>query len=1335
MVQYMDAILAAVARGVPVYIVGGTTGNLLSSLRLKLSALRSTAGNILPSAAPGALINFGVLVEDAARQLASRLISLGIRRMDCMYTSEQNTVSRAQCAALEQAFSGAGLVGATRLCTRAFVPMTQAVEAIAADMASRTPGIGANETALVFMDTVMYELVRDIKLVTHLLQGCHMAVFETSSSALWEARAGRPVTVVDRPLYSEAYAAVALAAYELQTGLALTEDLPSSVRVLSMGEVKAEDMVREACREEGYPVCGDPGVADVSPGGCPCFRPSSMRLQVLASIPIETELHAEIMAGLLDGQRDFAGTSYEWDMATDEAFQGGSAASSTNASLLHNDWSAVLSLDHFLAPVDPTVGAAMQQLGAAKTGRPYWLGMVLHAVTPAGSPAAMQLISAKCTSSDYQALVYPDSLAGGRLHMGCLDWQVQLVTYGAYMLSVLHARTMGERLLQGELPTGVLVSRASAQQRRADCLLYRRDRTEQLSLASFPICDYTAGCGANVSTPCSGKGECRFPSAEKNAQSQAGLLLPSVGACVCASGHEGEFCEIPKVVHDNDRLMRVLLVVAGLVVLALGLIAGFLWLQRCRRASLVHKRRKKIEERKKRPPAQNQPMAVVFTDIEGSTALWEWDSTIMSQCVQIHHRVIRTLLPKHCGYESNTEGDAFELVFHDASDALLWAMETQLALLHPESILGPTRGGSNPPLPFRWPEQLLTHPLAALVVDTYGTTIYRGLRVRMGIHVGVPENTYQHPNGRQRYLGGAVDIAKAVGDAPDQGGQVLMSMDAWASLDTPAPMVGGLPIVVFNMGEHEVVRDAPPIQLMQVLPQSLLRRIPFRPLRSLRHLSPSFFEAPGNHFFLTDESPGKPVAILFTFIEAGPRHKAIAGYSASVQLLSRFTREVLYKHHGYECEEKDGNFLLAFGGPLDAALFTQELQVGAMDLPWLDSLLDHPVATEVLRPPCAPANASIREVNLRRNEGSPRGIAKEPALAPKDKFLFRGLRIKCGFYWGIPTMCLPHASTGRAAYFGPLMNRAARIASAAASGQTLCNAEAVEALQDAMEVQEPDLLFTALGPATLKGVSAPVPIFQVSCSAIRARSFPRLRALRTSKNLDAGAEGGSPGWYAPGQHLPLPEENLLWSPAETNRTLRRLPSVAGSTPPDTQWDARSERRGSRASTGSSQGRAEPSGSLHFGSQLTRWEADLAILFQADGQTASEKEAFKRGTARRSRDRMSLDSLMLRLDERLTALGMVADKVLPLPSRAARSRLGKVSTRASDDEVYGDSPLAAVEGTPYLHAMSFPEVGDGGIQGGDVSPAGKVAHPFGGSSPRAAGSNADKAPHFEVMIGQ
>lgn len=60
--------------------------------------------------------------------------------------------------------------------------------------------------------------------------------------------------------------------------------------------------------------------------------------------------------------------------------------------------------------------------------------------------------------------------------------------------------------------------------------------------------------------------------------------------------------------------------------------------------------------------------------------------------------------------------------------------------------------------------------------------------------------------------------------------------------------------------------------------------------------------------------------------------------------------------------------------------------------------------------------------------------AGEELSPATGELLFRGPRVRMGIYRGSPTRIVPHTSTGRADFFGPLVNRAARLCHAAAAG-------------------------------------------------------------------------------------------------------------------------------------------------------------------------------------------------------------------------------------------------------------------------------------------------------------
>eukprot|EP01052_Picozoa_sp_SAG31_P004648 SAG31_NODE_195_length_20708_cov_9.627638_2_plen_508_part_00 len=157
----------------------------------------------------------------------------------------------------------------------------------------------------------------------------------------------------------------------------------------------------------------------------------------------------------------------------------------------------------------------------------------------------------------------------------------------------------------------------------------------------------------------------------------------------------------------------------------------------------------------------------VFTDIQGSTALMEANKQAMRQAVVLHNDCLRKLLPMYHATEVATEGDAFYLVFHSVADAILFCLEAQNQLLHVE-----------------WPDAL--HDLDdAMPVNPYiagySVVLFRGLRVRMGIHStseAVEMIRDEHSKLKFSYPPAEVKLAEAISECA-AGGQVVVTGDAW----------------------------------------------------------------------------------------------------------------------------------------------------------------------------------------------------------------------------------------------------------------------------------------------------------------------------------------------------------------------------------------------------------------------------------------------------------------------------------------------------------------------------------------------------------------------------
>ncbi len=173
----------------------------------------------------------------------------------------------------------------------------------------------------------------------------------------------------------------------------------------------------------------------------------------------------------------------------------------------------------------------------------------------------------------------------------------------------------------------------------------------------------------------------------------------------------------------------------------------------------------------------------LFTDIEGSTRLWEAQPEAMPAALARHDELMRYAIGARSGHVFKTVGDAFCAAFHTAPDALAAALEAQRAL-HLE----------------RWPEAVK-------------------LRVRMALHTGAVE-LRDHD-----YFGAPLNrVARLL--AVGHGGQTLLSESTHDLCRDHLPPLAG----VKALGEHglkDLARREAVFQLWHPdLPSS------FPPLRS-----------------------------------------------------------------------------------------------------------------------------------------------------------------------------------------------------------------------------------------------------------------------------------------------------------------------------------------------------------------------------------------------------------------------------------------------------------------------------------------------------------------------
>src|SRR5262245_36582557 len=81
------------------------------------------------------------------------------------------------------------------------------------------------------------------------------------------------------------------------------------------------------------------------------------------------------------------------------------------------------------------------------------------------------------------------------------------------------------------------------------------------------------------------------------------------------------------------------------------------------------------------PEFPHGTVTFLFTDIEGSTALWERDRGAMARAVERHLELLREGVAAHAGIVFKVVGDAVQAAFPTAPEAVAAALAAQQALL------------------------------------------------------------------------------------------------------------------------------------------------------------------------------------------------------------------------------------------------------------------------------------------------------------------------------------------------------------------------------------------------------------------------------------------------------------------------------------------------------------------------------------------------------------------------------------------------------------------------------------------------------------------------------
>lgn len=208
-------------------------------------------------------------------------------------------------------------------------------------------------------------------------------------------------------------------------------------------------------------------------------------------------------------------------------------------------------------------------------------------------------------------------------------------------------------------------------------------------------------------------------------------------------------------------------------------------------------------------------------------------------------------------------------------------------------------------------------------------------------------------------------------------------------------------------------------------------------------------------------SPARPVTLMFTDVENSTSlwDSHVHSMLEALEVHNAAMRSVLARHQGYEVKTEGDAFMISFPSPHHAIRCAVEMQTALLEAAWPDAL-------------------------------SAPGVT--PECHKDGTLLHRGLRVRIGIHAG-PAFVRTDPLTGRKDYFGPAVNRAARVASSAHGGQIVISQAAFNAVEGDAQVFQ-HCAAVELGSFWLKGLQTPERIFQVSPLALQQRTFLPLKA-------------------------------------------------------------------------------------------------------------------------------------------------------------------------------------------------------------------------------------------------
>lgn len=164
------------------------------------------------------------------------------------------------------------------------------------------------------------------------------------------------------------------------------------------------------------------------------------------------------------------------------------------------------------------------------------------------------------------------------------------------------------------------------------------------------------------------------------------------------------------------------------------------------------------------------------------------------------------------------------------------------------------------------------------------------------------------------------------------------------------------------------------------------------------------------------EPPEGTLALVFTDIKNSTLLWDVypVAMRSAIKIHNRIMRRQLRIVGGYEVKTEGDAFMVSFPSPTAALLWCFTVQRQLLYQDWPSEILDTPQGCEV--------------------------------TDSKGEIVFRGLSVRMGIHWGLP-VCERDLVTRRMDYFGPMVNRTARISAIADGGQIAASSDFLHEIQ------------------------------------------------------------------------------------------------------------------------------------------------------------------------------------------------------------------------------------------------------------------------------------------------